>query len=50
LVGQPCRQNVVRDQSTMAAASDADIESYRVETAVLDALAGECLDDDPAGR
>ena len=34
----------------MAGASDADIESHRVETAALDALAGEGLDDDPADR
>ena len=34
----------------MAGASDTDIESYRVETAALDALAGEGLDDEPAAR
>jgi len=33
----------------MAGSSDADIESYRAETAALDALDGEGLDDDLAG-
>ena len=43
-------QRFAEIRRTMAGASDADIESYRVETAALDALAGEGLDDDPAGR
>ena len=43
-------QRFAEIRRTMAGASDADIESYRVETAALDALAGEGLDDDPADR
>jgi len=43
-------QRFAEIRRTMAGASDADIESYRVETAALDALAGEGLADDPAGR
>ena len=43
-------QRFAEIRRTMAGASDADIESYRVETAALDALAGEGLDDGPAGR
>jgi len=42
-------QRFAEIRRTMAGASDADIASYRVETAALDALAGEGLDDDPAG-
>jgi len=41
-------QRFAEIRRTMASASDADIESYRAETAAFDALAGEGLDDDPA--
>jgi len=43
-------QRFAEIRRTMAGASDADIASYRAETAALDALAGEGLADDPAGR
>lgn len=43
-------QRFAQIRRAMAGASDADIESYRVETAALDALAGEGLDDEPAAR
>jgi len=43
-------QRFAEIRRAMAGASDADIESYRVETAALGALAGEGLDDEPAAR
>src|SRR5665647_3735599 len=43
-------QRFAEIRRAMAGASDADIESYRVETAAVDALPGEGLDDAPAAR
>ena len=46
---QDSRRPRAEIRRTMAGSSDADIESYRAETAALDALDGEGLDDDLAG-
>lgn len=42
-------QRFAEIRRTMASASDTVIESYRAETAALDAMAGEGLDTDRAG-